>query len=381
MYLLYLTGIHLGFTLILLQIKSESEKKQVDHIKAVHAAQHAASNGEISSPSPPLPSSLNSSPNSSSGTAPVDQKRFAEAALKMIAEDMLPLRLEDFWLSQHLLFLESCRPFICVCHDCTLPRFLSFFPNSFVEGAGFRSFMNTISPEYSKLSQRALGLQLYDEVERSIKPQLIRDLKASLAKDGQSAIHVTLDLWVGHHHPNPAEDPILVMRIHFINESWQLRRPTVAFRHLARENLSAAVAKELEAVLLSYGIFPNNVGIILTNQAKDTLAKNSLFCNYKVMCPSNRGDPDADEIVAFISEHMSETESLFSELQIGTKTACAACMLQLVIKEALKNSRVVENLLMQVHNVVAFFRSNAYWSEVKERNGNISTDPFLVVLT
>lgn len=252
--------------------------------------------------------------------------------------------------------------------------------NSFVEGAGFRSFMNTISPEYSKLSQRALGLQLYDEVERTIKPQLIRDLKASLAKDGESAIHVTLDLWVGH-HSSPAEAPILVVRIHFVNESWQLRRPTVAFRHLACENLSTAVAKELEAVLLSYGIFPNNVGVILTNQAKDTLAKNSLFCNYKVMCSSNRGDPDTDEIVAFVSDQMSEADSLFSGLQLGTKTTCTASTLQLVIKEALKNSRVVENLLMQVHNVVAFFRSNAYWSEVKERNLNISTNPSPVVFT
>lgn len=226
--------------------------------------------------------------------------------------------------------------------------------------------MNTISPEYSKLSQRALGLQLYDEVERTIKPRLIRDLKASLAKDGESTIHVTLDLWVGS-NSDSVHDPILVVRLHFVNESWQVRRPTVAFRHLARQNLSKAVAKELEAVLLSYGIFPNNIGVVLTNEAKETLAKNSLFCNYKVMCSSNRGDPDGEEIVAFVSDLTSEADSLFSELQIGTKTSCAASMLQLVIKEALKNSRVVENLLMQVCNVVAFFRSSAYWTEVKTK--------------
>uniref|UniRef100_H3D389 HAT C-terminal dimerisation domain-containing protein n=1 Tax=Tetraodon nigroviridis TaxID=99883 RepID=H3D389_TETNG len=246
--------------------------------------------------------------------------------------------------------------------------------DSFVEGAGFRSFMKTISPEYGKLSQRALGLQLYDEVERTIKPQLIRDLKASIAKDAEGAVHVTLDLWAGH-GSSPAEDPILVVRIHFVSESWQLRRPTVAFRHLAGENLGTAVAKELEAVLLSYGVFPNNVGVILTNQAKDTLAKNSLFCNYKVMCSSNRGDPDADGIVAFVSDQMLDTDSPFSELQMGTKTTCAAIRLQLVIKEALRNSRVVENLLMQVHNVVAFFRSNAYWSEVLFRECNVSLCP------
>lgn len=102
LYLRCPTGIQLSFAVILLQIKSENEKKHVDQKakqnKSVHASQHAASHGEIVSPSPPLSSSLNSSPNSSSGAALVDQKKFAEAALKMIAEDMLPLRLECFCL-------------------------------------------------------------------------------------------------------------------------------------------------------------------------------------------------------------------------------------------------------------------------------------------
>lgn len=98
LYLWCPTRIQLSFTLILLQMKSENEKKHVDQkvkqSKAVHASHHAAPHGELLSPSPPLPSSWNSSPNSSSGAAPIDQKKFAEAALKMIAEDMLPLRLE-----------------------------------------------------------------------------------------------------------------------------------------------------------------------------------------------------------------------------------------------------------------------------------------------
>ncbi|XP_056278923.1 v-myb avian myeloblastosis viral oncogene homolog-like 2a isoform X3 [Pseudoliparis swirei] len=292
--------------------------------------------------SPSLPRSSSSSPSSSSGAAPasalVDQKRFTNAALRMIAEDMLPL--------------------------------------SFVEGAGFRSFMSTISPECNKLSQRGVGLQLYDEVERTIKPQLIRDLKACLAKtkDGQSAIHVTLDLWAGN-QSHPVEEPIVVVQLHFVSDSWQIRRPIVAFRHLSHQNLSTTVATELEGVLLSYGIFPPNIGYVLVNQAKEALAVNNLFCDYKIMCSSNRGEPDGEEMVAFLSDQMSETESPFSELQIGTRAACVAHTLQLVIKEALKNSRVVENLLSQVHNVVAFFRSSAYWSEVLLKECNVSLCP------
>ncbi|GAA6220069.1 uncharacterized protein LOC108891641 isoform X1 [Lates japonicus] len=327
-----------------LVVRPEKNKKQKEYQKAkqktpIPPPQTLASKREFSSPSPSLPPSSSSSPSSSSGAppaaAPVDQKKFADAALRMIAEDMLPL--------------------------------------SFVEGTGFRSFMSTINPEYNKLSQRAIGLQLYDDVERTIKPQLIRDLKACLArtKDGERAIHATFDLWAGD-QSRTVEEPIVVVQLHFVSDSWQIRRPIVAFRHLSHKNLNTAVARELEGVLLSYGIFPRSIGYVLVNHAKETLAGNNLFCDYKIMCSSNRGEPDGDEMVSFLSDQMPETESPFSELQIGTRTICVAKTLQLVIKEALKNSRVVENLLSQVHNVVAFFRGSAYWSEVLLKECNVS---------
>ncbi|XP_020493786.2 v-myb avian myeloblastosis viral oncogene homolog-like 2a isoform X1 [Labrus bergylta] len=287
-------------------------------------------------------SSLSTSPSfnvrTAPAAAPVDNKKIVGAALRMIAEDMLPL--------------------------------------SFVEGAGFRSFMSTIRPESNKLSQRVLGLQLYDDVERTIKPQLIRDLQACLVKSqgGDGVIHVTFDLWAGD-ESHPVAEPIIVVQLHFISDSLQIRRPVVAFRHISHKNLSAAVARELEGVLLSFGIFPRSIGYVLANKAKEAITGNNIFCDYKIMYSSNRGEPDGDEIVAFLSDQMSEAEDPFSELQIGTKTACVANTLQLVIKEALKTSRVVENLLSQVHNVVAFFRSSVYWSEVLLKECNISLFP------
>lgn len=224
--------------------------------------------------------------------------------------------------------------------------------------------MSIINPAYSRLSQRALALQLYNDVERTIRPQFIRELKSCLSssKDGVSerTVHATAELWAG------AREAVLVVQLHFVSESWQLRRPTVALRYLGVKDLSAAVASELEAVLLSYGIFPCNVGYVLPHLAKCSLEENSLFCDFRIMCSSSRGEPDGDDLVAFVCDQASNTDSLFSELQIGHKMSCAAYKLQLVIKEALKNSRVVENLLSQAHNVVAFFRRSAYWSEVGE---------------
>ncbi|XP_051914936.1 v-myb avian myeloblastosis viral oncogene homolog-like 2a isoform X1 [Hippocampus zosterae] len=290
---------------------------------------------------PPSNAPLPIRPTSSGVTAPadaVDQKKFLDAALRMIAEDMLPL--------------------------------------SFVEGAGFRSLMSTIGPEYHKLSQRAVSLQLYDDVERTVKPQLIRDLKACLCKseDGEGAIHVTCDLWAGT-QSNLVDEPIVIVQLHFISDSWQIRRPTVAFRHVSHKDLSGAIAKELEGVLLGYGIFPQSIGYVLINHAKEVLAANSVFCDYKIMCPSSRGEPDGDEIVAFLSDRMPDSESPFSELKIGIRIACVAKTLQVVISEALKNSRVVENLLSHVHNVVAFFRGSTYWSEVLLKECGVSLCP------
>ncbi|KAM9751438.1 v-myb avian myeloblastosis viral oncogene homolog-like 2a isoform 2-T2 [Menidia menidia] len=318
--------------------QQSKELQRSKHKTVVQNSQFLGSQREAFPPSPSLPRSSSSSPSSSFALPTVDQKKFTDAALRMIAEDMLPL--------------------------------------SFVEGTGFRSFMSTISPEYNKLSQRAMAVQLYEDVERTMKPQLIRDLKALLSKtkDGESAIHVTCDLWAGA-QSQQAEGPMLAVQLHFINDSWQIRRPIVAFRHLSHKNLSTSVAKELEGVLLSYGIFPRSIGYTLANQAKEALSGNNLFCDYKIVCSSNRGEPEGDEISAFLSDQMPETNSPFSDMQIGTKISCVARTLQVVIKDALKNSRVVENLLSQVHNVVAFFKGSAYWSEVLLKECNVSLCP------
>lgn len=292
--------------------------------------------------SSPLASCLSSSPRSGSCTMPaatlVDNKTVADAALRMIAEDMLPF--------------------------------------SFVEGTGFRSFMSTIRPESNKLSQRVMGLQLYDAVERTIKPLLIRDLQACLAKSQgvDGIIHVTFDLWAGD-QSNPVEEPIVVVQLHFVDTSWQIQRPIVAVRHLSHRDLSTAVARELESVLLSLGLFPCSIGYVLASHAKEAITENNTFLDYKIACSSNRGEPDGDGIMAFLSDQLSKTKTPFSELQTGTRTICVATTLQLVIKEALRSARVVENLLSQVHNVIAFFRSSVYWSGVLLKDCNISLCP------
>jgi len=185
-------------------------------------------------------------------------------------------------------------------------------PLSFVEGAGFRSFMAAIAPQHHTLSQRVVGMQLHDDVERKIKPQLIQDLQACLSAyphcGGLGAIHVTFDLWAGSSisppssqssfsSPSPSssssssavspgEEPAIVSaQLHFVDSSWRIRQPTVAFRQLGGGGggLAAAVARELEGVLLGYGLFPRTVGYVMANRAKELVEANAIFCDYKVL--------------------------------------------------------------------------------------------------
>ncbi|KAG9337485.1 hypothetical protein JZ751_028676 [Albula glossodonta] len=314
--------------------KPKMKKEQVSSkLKAVVPPSAAASVVREAS-GPPVGHSASSTPvlapgsGSGSSSQQARQKSITEAMLRMIAEDMLPL--------------------------------------SFVEGAGFRNFMTVVEPRFPRLSQRAVGLKLYDEVEKAVKPHLIRKLKSCIVVGGGDAIvHVTLDLWSSQY-----AEPVIAVQLHFIDADWNIHRPTVAFRHLSRKNIPAVVARELEAVLLSYGLFPHNIGYIVTNEAKNTIATNDLFCDYKVMCSPLKNDPDEEELVGFLNDFLPVED--FSEIQFGTRMSCIAHLLRLVIKEALKNSRVVENLLSQVHNVVAFFRRSAYWNEVLGKECGIS---------
>ncbi|RXM94458.1 Myb-related protein B [Acipenser ruthenus] len=258
------------------------------------------------------------------------QKSITEAILRMIAEDMLPL--------------------------------------SFVEGAGFRNFMTVVEPRYPRLSQRTVGLKLYDEVEKGIKPNLIKDLKSCIFIGGADGIiHTTLDLWSSRHG-----DHIIGVQLHYFDDEWNIRRPTVAFRHVSRKNTTAALARELEAVLLSYGLFPHNVGYVVTGEAKSTIATYDLFCDYRMATSTQNKDLDEEEVLSFLADFFPTEDEEFADIQFGTRVGCIAHSLQLVIKEALKTSRVVENVLSQIQNVVAFFRRSAYWTEVLTKDCGVT---------
>ncbi|XP_072552773.1 v-myb avian myeloblastosis viral oncogene homolog-like 2a [Salminus brasiliensis] len=273
-------------------------------------------------------SSHTSLTSSISGTVQYRQKTITDAVLHMISEDMLPLNI--------------------------------------VEGSGFRSFMAMIGPQYPKLSQRTVGLRLYDEVEKTVKPHLIKQLRDCIAvSEGHGTVHVTADIWASEY-----ADPILAVQLHFLDDDWNIHRPTVAFRHLSGKNLNAMVTRELEAVLLSYGLFHHNIGYVIAHEAKNTIATHDLFCDYKIMHTAQKNDPDEDELLDFLDDQVAVED--FSEILLGTHVDCITSLLHLVIKDALKISKSAQYTLSQAQDIVAFFRRSAYWNEVLMKECKLS---------
>ncbi|XP_043080028.1 v-myb avian myeloblastosis viral oncogene homolog-like 2a [Puntigrus tetrazona] len=285
--------------------------------------------------SPPL-YPCSSSPSSSRSPSAVlpQHKAFVDEVLRLLAEDMLPL--------------------------------------SFTEGSGFRQFMSSICPQHPQLSQRTIALELYNVVEKTIKPQLIQQLmKCVSLSAGRNVVHITADIWAGEH-----SEPLLAIQMHFLDDDWNVHRPTVAFRQLQSNQFTAKIGGELESVLLSYGLFPHNIGYSIIHEAKNTIATHDVFCDYKIMHSAQKNEADEEELLHFLDDQFAIDDYSIAEISCSKHLDCITTLLHCVMKEALKKSRVVERILLEIQSVVSFFRRSAYWLEVFARKCKLSQSIF-----
>lgn len=271
-----------------------------------------------------------SSPSRSPSAVPPQHKAFVNDALQMLAEDMLPL--------------------------------------TFTEGSGFRKFMSSVSPQHPQLSQRTIALELYNAVEKTLKPRLIQQLTSCVSLSaGRNVVHLTADIWASEH-----AEPLLAVQMHFLDDDWNIHRPTVAFRQLQCNQFTAKIGGELESVLLSYGLFPHNIGYSIIHEAKNTIATHDVFCDYKIMHSAQKHDADEEELLRFLDDQFAIGEYSIAEISCSKHLDCITTLLHCVMKEALKKSRVVERILLEIQSLVSFFRRSAYWLEVLARKCKLS---------
>ncbi|XP_048011347.1 v-myb avian myeloblastosis viral oncogene homolog-like 2a isoform X1 [Megalobrama amblycephala] len=309
----------------------EKSKSTVEPLPKVKEMKRTALEKNLKANSPPLyPCSASPSISRSPFIVESQHKAFVDDVLQMIAEDMLPL--------------------------------------NFTEGSGFRKFMTSMGPQYPQLSQHTIASQLYNAVEKTIKPQLIQQLRNCVSLvGGHNVIHITADIWASEH-----VEPLLAIQMHFLDEDWNVHRPTVAFRHLQCNQFTTKIGAEIESVLLSYGLFPHNIGYSIIHEAKNTIATHDIFCDYKIMYSAQKNDPDEDELLSFLDDQVTIDDFSIAEISSSKHLDCITTLLHCVIKEALKKSRVVEGILFEVQSVVSFFRRSTYWLEVLAKKCKLS---------
>ncbi|XP_067303081.1 v-myb avian myeloblastosis viral oncogene homolog-like 2a isoform X2 [Pseudorasbora parva] len=309
----------------------EKLKSTMEPLPKVKEKNRTALETNLKANSPPLyPCSASPSFSRSPPIVESKHKAFVEDVLQMIAEDMLPL--------------------------------------NFTEGSGFRKFMTSMGPQYPQLSQRTIASHLYNAVEKTIKPQLIQQLSNCVSlSGGHNVVHITADIWASEH-----TEPLLAVQMHFLDADWNIHRPTVAFRHLECKQFTTKIGAEIESVLLSYGLFPHNIGYSIIHEAKNTITTHDIFSDYKVMYSAQKNDPDEVELLSFLDDQVAINDFSIAEISSSKHLDCITTLLHCVIKEAIKKSRVVERILFEVQGVVSFFRRSAYWLEVLSKKCKLS---------
>ncbi|XP_051961138.1 v-myb avian myeloblastosis viral oncogene homolog-like 2a isoform X1 [Xyrauchen texanus] len=315
----------------------DKSMRSAEQLAKVKRARGKTSVKDLSANSPPF-YARSDSPSSSRRSPPIVQsqhKVFVDGILQMIAEDMLPLNI--------------------------------------TEGSGFRNFLNLIGHQYPQVSQRMVSLQLYNAVEKTIKPQLIQQLRNCVSMSGgHNVVHITADIWASEF-----TEPLLAVQMHFLDDDWNICRPTVAFRHLQCKQFASKIGGELESVLLSYGLFTHNIGYSIVHEAKNSIASHDLFCDYKTMYSAQKSDPDEDELLDFLDDQVAIDDFSIAEISSSKHLDCITTLLHCVMKEALKKSRVVERLFFEVQSMVSFFRRSVYWKEVLAKKCKFSlTSPY-----
>ncbi|KAG1927335.1 v-myb avian myeloblastosis viral oncogene homolog-like 2a [Pimephales promelas] len=322
-------GIYLTLKETSASTSHEKSISALEPLPRVKPLKRKASDRTPKADSPPL---YPSSPSYSRSPSIVDpqHKAYVDDVLQMIAEDMLPL--------------------------------------NFTEGCGFRKFMTAVGPQHPQLSQRTIASQLYSSVEKTIKPRLIQQLRKCVTlSGGRNVVHITADIWASEH-----TEPLLAVQMHFLDDDWSVHSRTVAFRHLQCNQVTAQIGAEIESVLLSFGLFPHNIGYSIIHEAKNTIATHDLFCDYKIMCSAQKSDPDEEELLSFLDDQVTIDDFSIAEISSSKHLDCITSLLHCVIKEAIKKSRVVERILFEVQSVVSFFRRSAYWLELLAQKCKLS---------
>ncbi|XP_005113571.2 zinc finger BED domain-containing protein 1-like, partial [Aplysia californica] len=189
-------------------------------------------------------------------------------------------------------------------------------PFSIVEDRGFRGFVRGLDPRYELPSRRTLSRDLLPRKFQAEEQKL----KASL--ESVTHVAITTDLWTSRQ----TESYITVTAHYFLPlPSWDLQSAVLTTQRVTVDHTAANIAKVLTDIFHHWGIEDKISSIVTDN---------------------------ASTMVSLVKDHLKKHH-----------VRCFAHSLNLIVRDALKNSGELVELITKVKSVVSFFHHSVKATE------------------
>jgi len=261
----------------------------------------------------------------------------------------------------------------------------SMLPLQLVETPGFKKFMSIVEPRYKTPSRRTIARRLLNSVDE-LKDQCRAEIQEAMSYG--DVIHFTMDLWSSR-----AMEPIAGIRMHFFDASYKLQVKTACYRHFGEKHTGGNIAAVFTEMLDSYGIEANKAGYQVTDNAKNMIKAFDLFSIHAARiaddAQNDTGSALSDneevdeaeevsdnnnEVAEFVAdEDGDEQQEIMCDIPAARRLPCTVHTLQLVVKDAVQQTPVVDRMIKDASAVISFFHRSLHWGcELKKATGGLS---------
>lgn len=192
-------------------------------------------------------------------------------------------------------------------------------PFKFVEYPGIRACFEYMRPDIQHISRntaKADMLKLYELEKKKIESMLSRN---------SSRVSLTSDLWTAIN-----SDGYLAITVHFIDESWILRRYILCLSYMPSPHTGAALAEKIFALLFEWGIHLKLASLTLDNASAN------------------------DVCVTYLKAKLASRTALISGGDLF-HIRCCAHILNLIVQEGLKH---IDYVVEKVRESIRYIRGS-----------------------
>ncbi len=234
----------------------------------------------------------------------------------------------------------------------TLVKFVAndLMPLSLVESDSFSDFVKSLDPCYQLPSRKHLSSNLLKKKHHQVKSIVLKTLEEA------KALNLTIDLW-----SNRQMRSYIGITCHFITKKWELQSVMLACKRVSKKHTAENISMWYEEIMAEFNISRKIKHIVTDSASNMKKAFLTVLPGYDE--DKTDTDDDDDDMESDDSE-----ESNHSPLEGVTFThhACFAHMMQLVIKDGLKNAGHLGSVIKRCSKLVSFLRKSTIATDILE---------------